>query len=220
MTSSALERLWRADSHRKTRFHTQKDQLVLTPDLLSSLVTTLARHGFDRYAALPWLTYPAIRFLDDRLTGRRMLEFGCGTSTLWYAKRCAEVISLENNEDWFAKVARTVEAVPNVSLRLMSSDLDFLTAAEGDGGSFSAVVIDCQPVGASHAFADTDTLRTACLEAAVRHATTDCIFVIDNTDAFPALDAAISRLFRNRNILRFPGWTPGNLHPCETTIVI
>lgn len=220
MTYPTLERLWRADRHRQSRFHTQKGELVLSPDLFRSLATTLSRLALGRNSALPWITYPAMRFLETRLAGRRMLEFGSGSSTIWYARHCAEVFSLENDRRWFAHVARDVEPVANASLRLMRSDNDFLSAAEAIGGSFSAVVIDCQPSAASHPFVDSDTLRSACLEAAIRHATEDCLFIIDNTDAFPALDAAIGRHFPSRRILRFSGWTPGNMHPSETTIVV
>ena len=38
----------------------------------------------------------------------RLVEFGSGQSTLWYAKRCKEIISLETTDIWFQKVTKNL----------------------------------------------------------------------------------------------------------------
>src|SRR4051812_924452 len=50
---------------------------------------------------LPWYTYPAIRFLENRLpTGLEVLEYGAGNSTLWWMARANSVMSIETDRSW------------------------------------------------------------------------------------------------------------------------
>ena len=54
---------------------------------------------------LPWITYPAIEFLKNRLHPEMsVFEYGCGGSTLWWASRVKEVISVEHDKGWYRKV--------------------------------------------------------------------------------------------------------------------
>jgi hypothetical protein len=59
---------------------------------------------------LPWYAYPAIDFLSgQKFTGHRVLEFGAGQSTLWWAARGADVTALEFNDEWRAEVTRRLD---------------------------------------------------------------------------------------------------------------
>lgn len=54
----------------------------------------------------PCLTPEAIRLLDSMLRPSDVgAEFGSGRSTLWLARRCAHLTSVEDNEEWRAKVS-------------------------------------------------------------------------------------------------------------------
>lgn len=54
---------------------------------------------------LPWITYPAIEFLKNRIHKEMsVFEYGCGGSTIWWASRVKEVISIEHDKDWYQKV--------------------------------------------------------------------------------------------------------------------
>lgn len=59
-----------------------------------------------RHPDAPWLTAEAVRLLDTMLrpsdTGA---EFGSGRSTLWLARRCAQLTSVEHDESWHASVS-------------------------------------------------------------------------------------------------------------------
>src|ERR1700745_485212 len=107
-----LSKLIRADLKRKNRFYTANGHLVLSFDVLPALITTTNRYLFDRYSDLPWLPYPTIRFIAQRLRGRRLFEFGSGTSTKWFSERCREVFSIENNVLWFNKVRSRLACAP------------------------------------------------------------------------------------------------------------
>ena len=53
----------------------------------------------------PWITFPAIRFLERTLTkDMRVYEYGIGGSTLFFVKRVGEVISVEHDQEWGHKV--------------------------------------------------------------------------------------------------------------------
>ena len=54
---------------------------------------------------VPWIAYPAIRFLETRVgADLKVFEYGAGNSTLWWAKRVARVISCESDAAWAEEV--------------------------------------------------------------------------------------------------------------------
>jgi hypothetical protein len=51
----------------------------------------------------PWITFKTIDYLKKNVTEQfRVFEYGGGGSTLFFVKRAKEVITVENNEEWFA----------------------------------------------------------------------------------------------------------------------
>jgi FkbM family methyltransferase len=56
------------------------------------------RSPLDKEGPVPWYTYPAIEFLKGIVDSRwKVLEFGCGHSSLWWAARCAYVCAVEHD---------------------------------------------------------------------------------------------------------------------------
>ena len=73
-------------------------------------------------AQLPWTTFGATRWLTRMLRpDMRVFEWGCGGSTLFFARRVRSVVSVEHDPKWYTQVAQrlTREAVGNVDLRLV-----------------------------------------------------------------------------------------------------
>ena len=88
---------------------------------------------------IPWMNYCTVQFLRERLKpGFRVFEFGSGNSTLFFASRCAEVVSFEPSPEWFRKMSPRVP--PNV--RLMLRETEAYYCCEEESGSFDVVVID------------------------------------------------------------------------------
>jgi hypothetical protein len=88
---------------------TREDFLrVLTDEYLTNigwLRSTDAREALDLRGPLPWFTYAAIRALETMVPrAARVLEFGAGNSTLWWAARTASVTSVEHDAAWERKV--------------------------------------------------------------------------------------------------------------------
>ena len=65
---------------------------------------------------IPWLTYPAIAFLSSRTNSEMsVFEYGCGSSTLWWARRVNSVVSCEHDETWYRQVSQRIPR--NVDLK-------------------------------------------------------------------------------------------------------
>src|SRR5690606_11407686 len=51
---------------------------------------------------IPWITYSAIDFLKQfNYSESLVFEWGSGYSTLWWAKRCKEITSVESYSKWY-----------------------------------------------------------------------------------------------------------------------
>src|SRR3989338_2600301 len=72
--------------------------------------------------ALPWMTYPAIEFLQKNLTkNHEVFEFGCGASTLFFAKRVKKIVSFETEKRWFEIIKEKLQE-KNTELNAKRSD--------------------------------------------------------------------------------------------------
>lgn len=68
---------------------------------------------------LPWITKEAVVKLDEELDDSdNVLEFGSGGSTIFFAKRCARVTSIETSSEWLVKTRAKLneQGVENVKL--------------------------------------------------------------------------------------------------------
>lgn len=92
---------------------------------------------------IPWLTYPAVKFLESRLGSTfDLYEFGTGNSTRFYAGRVATVTSVEHDSSWYRKVKDV--APENVSVRYceLSYGGDYCRTALADGRKYDVVIVD------------------------------------------------------------------------------
>lgn len=186
---------------------------ILTPLIWSirsgHLRSSLARKAMtSRGNPLPWYTYPAITFLQDRdFQGRRVLEFGGGQSTRWWASRAAEVVALEGDPVWCEHLAGSVPG--NATVRSVAmSDRDANVAAVRtalhceDSGSFDVVVID-------------GLYRSDMVPIACRMLADDGILICDDAEGY-----GITEALANEGLQRvdFHGHAPGVVSPHCTAI--
>jgi hypothetical protein len=143
---------------------------ALTPLVFSvqsgHLRSSLSQRATDRRGApLPWYTYPAIAFISRVDFGsRRILEWGAGQSTLWWAARAREVVSLELDPGWFAALSRQVPG--NVALHLLRTGEETTVPL---AGPFDVIVVDgCD--------------RLAAARRSVSLATPGTVVVFDNSE--------------------------------------
>lgn len=54
---------------------------------------------------IPWYTYPAIEYLNNLdLTNLNILEYGSGNSSIYFLNKGSDLVSIEDNKDWFKKI--------------------------------------------------------------------------------------------------------------------
>ena len=74
--------------------------------------------------------------------GSRVLEFGSGHSTIWFAKMGCGVTSIENNQDWFMAVKGWLAERDLKAVMMLQSPSTFATAAFGLDDVFDLVFVD------------------------------------------------------------------------------
>lgn len=88
---------------------------------------------------VPWLSMQAREVLDSIVNPEyRVLEFGGGGSTKWFSSKCKEVVTFENNLDWFNSLAK--QRMKNVTL-VFSDNPSVVQNSE-----FDIVFIDGEPI--------------------------------------------------------------------------
>jgi hypothetical protein len=69
----------------------------------------LSNHNDSLKNELPWLTFPVIDFLNDWLRKEhRVLEYGGGSSSIFFARRTREVVTVEHHAGWFANISNVI----------------------------------------------------------------------------------------------------------------
>ncbi len=64
----------------------------------------------EKFRSIPSLALPAICFLDDYLTrDMRVFEWGSGASTVFFARRCLELQSVEHSKKWYETVGKAMK---------------------------------------------------------------------------------------------------------------
>jgi hypothetical protein len=120
--------------------------------------------------SLPWITYPAIAFLAERVRkDMRVFEFGSGNSTRWWAGRVEQVTSCEHDAGWYAQMKDKLP--PNVSYNHvpLGPDDAYPSLVARCGIRFHVIVIDGRE-------------RVKCAKYAVSALTDDGVIVWDNSD--------------------------------------
>jgi precorrin-6B methylase 2 len=155
---------------------------------------------------IPWLAYPAIEFLARRARPEMtVFEYGCGSSTLWWASRVRRVVAVEHDAGWAKGIA--AEAPPNatvVHVPLAGGDA-YATNATTHGVAFDVVVVDGRD-------------RVRCTSSAIRALAPGGVVVFDNSDRAEYADAYEELRAAGFRRLDFVGMAPLIGYRTETSI--
>jgi tetratricopeptide (TPR) repeat protein len=117
---------------------------------------------------LPMYTYPAIEYLRQFDFSRLcVLEWGSGNSTLWWAKRCRKVVSIEHDSKWLGTLEASLPS--NASIRLVTDAADYVSIASDELELFDIIVID-------------GLYRYDCSIQAVKYLRPGGMIILDNAD--------------------------------------
>jgi hypothetical protein len=165
------------------------------------------KQSIDRNGSpIPWITYPAINFLNSRLNNElNLLEFGSGNSTLWFSKRVKRVFSVEHNKAWFEKVK---EQIPkNVSLFYSELDYDgeYSKQPIESDLKFNIILIDGRD-------------RNNCVFNSIDKLTEDGIYIFDNSQRERYLKSQQFLKEKGFKRIDFKGMCPGEASLQTTTV--
>lgn len=182
-----------------------------------ALIRILKAHGHDRSQAtgmpvdargapLPMYTYPAIEYLSQLDFGNRtVLEFGSGQSTLWWARRAAEVFAVEHDDNW----VRRLESSSATNVVCLFAKREDITT----GAKYLAVL----PPGRKFDVIALDGLHYHdCASAAKDLLAPGGLVLLDNSDFYPATCA----LLRDQGLLQvdMAGFKPCHLDAQVTSL--
>lgn len=161
---------------RKTRLHDEKGNFVGWYRLFLhgplALFTGLLRLLFGYRVEQPWIAYDSIEVLRKHLNKQsRVLEYGSGMSTLWYAKHAGFVCSVEDCKPWFDVVDNKIRggALGNISYQFARNDEEYSSCFLNDEQGFDLIMID-------------GSCRSACVHNSTKLLRAGGILYLDNSD--------------------------------------
>lgn len=163
----------------------------------------------------PWMTIPAINYLERKIkNGARGFEFGSGASTLYFANKGVDLVSIDHNTEWYSKIKNElkVNEISNVEYFLVepknisnkegvfsSKEIDYLNKDFSDYAKFilsfpdqyfDFIIIDGR-------------VRVECLKYSISKLKKGGLLVFDNADRLEYK----SELMKIKNHLKLSDYT-------------
>ena len=178
---------------------------------------------------IPWITFGAIYWVKKRLKpDMKVFEYSSGGSTLFFAQRVAEVISVEHDREWYSKLSRKI-----ADKRLVNSHL-FLVEPEVKKAGQQQYICQTFPQYAEASFEKyvkfirnypdhyfdvvlvDGRARPFCILEAVRKIRPGGYLILDNSDRYHYQEAMDSlNIYRRKD---FVGFLPFDEAFDQTTI--
>ncbi len=118
---------------------------------------------------LPWYTYPAIEYLSQFDYGnKRIFEFGCGNSSLFWAERALKVVSIEDNAQYFERWQKEF-IKENLDIRHRDEGEGYYDAVLEEETLYDVIVVDGK-------------CRADCARAAMQRLAPGGMIVLDDSD--------------------------------------
>jgi hypothetical protein len=153
---------------------------------------------------IPWYTYPAIEYLRQLdVSDKSVFEFGCGNSSLFWAQRAKEVISIEDNKIWYETIRKLKN--DNQQVVLVEEKTDYISYISKLNRHFDIIIVDGQ-------------YRFDCANNALNYLKDKGMIILDNSDWYPNT----SELLRNHGLIEidFSGFGPINNYTWTTSLYL
>lgn len=150
---------------------------------------------------VPWTSWAAVEYLGRLLRpGMRVLEWGGGGSTIWFASAGCSVVTIESSPEWADRIQLEVAnrgLLPNVEMRVIpcesgdSVQMSRYARAVREGGPWDLVLVD----GWEHP----NMTRMDCFREAIEFVADAGTLVLDDSwraaySAAPVIAAAYERI--------------------------
>lgn len=155
---------------------------------------------------IPWLTYPAIHFLQERLNKDHCIfEFGSGNSTLWLAERSKQIVSIEYDADYFDLLAPKLKEFVHIEYLQARPGMDYYQQLNKRSEKFDVVIIDGRE-------------RVLCALNCLGALSEQGVVVFDNSEREryrEGIDFLKAQGFKH---IDFRGLPPGSVRQSQTTV--
>jgi hypothetical protein len=178
-----------------------------------------------------WICFPAIDFIKQWAQKQKDLsvfEYGSGGSTLYWLSMNCQVVSIEHDPDWFAKLNKVIPANARLDYRLVEPEPCSQIPAEYNSGhpqyqnfDFQHYVtqIDPYPDETFDIVLVDGRSRPFCMQHAVSKVRKGGLLILDNADT-PYYLPDICPHLKEFKELAFIGVTPTNYWFTQTNIYI
>ncbi len=200
----------------KTRTFLEKQGLALCDKNSEGLVSSLNyKYGYAlsnlhqrpidiENQELPWFTYPAIEYVSQfNLQDKSIFEWGSGYSSLFFARRCKNIISIESNQNWYKELSQ--KSLGNQKIFLKSEE-SFARSINDFSEEFDIIIID-------------SLRRYDCALNAISCLKKGGIIILDNSDWFPNTCKFLRQLHQFIQV-DFHGFGPINPYSWTTSFFI
>lgn len=183
---------------------------------------------------LPWITFGAIDWLDKLIHNKmRLFEFGSGGSTIFLAKRCKEIISIEHDSEWYKYMINEINSLKlkNVDIKLIPPDTSD-SNKEYSYKSYTSITFDIfrnksfeKYVRSIEEYPDESfdmvsidgRSRASCIYASIKKIMSGGYLLLDNSER-AIYQPSIKELLSNWKRIDFFGFGPGLKEFWTTTI--
>lgn len=173
---------------------------------------------------IPWYTYPAIEYLSQfDYASKKVFEFGCGNSTLFWAERAQKVVSTEDKAEWFQKWCDKFSdsdlempshhsfSPKNLEIRYRPEPLLYENAVLEDQEKYDVIVIDGRH-------------RANCAKKALEALSENGIIIFDDSDRANknADSAEVIKILKSADLIQvdFFGFCPTNIYTKATSVFL
>ncbi|MCK5084574.1 MAG: SAM-dependent methyltransferase [Candidatus Pacebacteria bacterium] len=151
---------------------------------------------------IPWYTYPAIEYLRRLdIVDKIIFEWGAGNSSLFWATKAKEVVSVEDNKKWFSIINE--KKLNNQKLIFCEKKSDYTKEILNQNRKFDVIVID-----GKH--------RYDCAKNVLGCVSKKGLIILDNSDRHPKT----SQILKGQNLIQvdFNGFGPVNNYTWTTSL--
>ncbi|MFU8812919.1 MAG: class I SAM-dependent methyltransferase [Balneolaceae bacterium] len=153
---------------------------------------------------IPWITYPAIDLLEQRLPAdASVFEYGSGLGTLWWAERVGRITAVEHSRKWAEMVEKKLP--DNATLIVRDIEKGYEKSILESGEMYDLIIIDGRR-------------RAGCVSYSLQALTERGVILFDDS-AREKYGEGLQRL-RENGFRQLPlrGFSPIEFLPCETSI--
>jgi len=151
---------------------------------------------------VPWYTYPAIEYIRQfDFSTKNIFEYGCGNSSIFWAKLAKSVTSVEIDPQWYENINSIKPNNLNVQLRIARDA--YINSIQENNTIYDLVIID-------------GIYRYECARKSIQYLAIDGLLILDNSERYPKLCEEI----RKYDFIQvdFFGYGPINYYTWTTSI--